>query len=97
MSKRVLMLSWCHLNSIHLMWFLAAAMTVANHFHFVFAVMAAVHQTTALNSMKIQHVLCIPSNDDYQLLGREQEKCFKILFYKKFFMPLAGFECMRKF
>jgi hypothetical protein len=35
--------------------------------HFGFAAVAAVHQTTALNSMKIQHVLCILSDDDYQL------------------------------
>lgn len=66
------MSSWCHLNSIHLMWFLAAAAT----FHFavvdLLADAAAVHQTTIPNSMRILHVLYIPSNDDYQLCEDEE-------------------------
>lgn len=75
--RRALVSSWCHLNSIHLMWFLAAAAT----FHFavvdLLADAAAVHQTTIPNSMRILHVLYIPSNDDYQLRGwrrRRQKK-----------------------
>lgn len=66
-SRQVSVSSWLLRNSIHLLWFLIVA-TVGYHFAIVAA--AAAHQTTVLNSKKIQHVLCILSDDDYQLYWR---------------------------
>lgn len=91
--RRALVSSWCHLNSIHLMWFLAAAAT----FHFavvdLLADAAAVHQTTIPNSMRILHVLYIPSNDDYQLRGwrRRRQKKYKSFIKFQFLLNFRWF------
>lgn len=82
------MSSWHHLNSIHSMWFLVAAIVTCHFVALVVDFVVVVHQTTIPNLMKIQHVLCIPLSDDYQL-EKEEKKIVK--FNSLYFKMLSKF------